>query len=214
MLPTFTALAVTALALVPGALYTWGFEREAGAWGIRAADRVFRFIGISIAFHLVAFLPITYFLWDEFVRTGRLSEGDVPLSAWPVVAAYVIVPLLLGTVVGRATVRERPWATVLTGRDPAPRAWDYLFGHRPRGWVRLRLKTGVWIGGAYGVRPDGRRSYVSGYPEPQEIFLAAAVEVDATTGRFLKHPDGGVRLKSSSILIGWEEVEYLEFIEV
>jgi hypothetical protein len=31
---TFQAIAVTVLAVLPGALYTWSFEREVGNWGV------------------------------------------------------------------------------------------------------------------------------------------------------------------------------------
>ncbi|MDQ3981580.1 MAG: DUF6338 family protein, partial [Actinomycetota bacterium] len=99
------------------------------------------------------------------------------------------------------------------GLDPAPRAWDYLFGYRPDGWIRLRLKSGIWIGGAYAVTADGRRSYAAGYPEPQDLFLVQTAEVDPGTGQFLFHEDGSIKLRESSVLIRWHEVEYLEFIE-
>jgi hypothetical protein len=56
---TFQSLAVLVLALLPGSLYVWAFERQAGAWGIRLADRLFRFVGFSAVLHaLIA--PITY----------------------------------------------------------------------------------------------------------------------------------------------------------
>ncbi len=70
------------------------------------------------------------------------------------------------------------------GPDPAPRAWDYLFGARPDGWIWLRLKTGTWLAGAYAVKEDGWRSYAAGYPAPQDLFLVEAVEVDPDTGEF------------------------------
>ena len=44
---TFQALAVLLVALLPGALYVWSFERQAGRWGIGLSDRVLRFVGGS-----------------------------------------------------------------------------------------------------------------------------------------------------------------------
>jgi hypothetical protein len=35
VLDTFQSLAVFAVALLPGALYIWGFERVVGNWGSR-----------------------------------------------------------------------------------------------------------------------------------------------------------------------------------
>src|SRR6266705_323036 len=96
---TFQALGVLVLALLPGALYVWSFERLAGAWGIKLADRLLRFIGVSAVLH-VTFLPITYRLWSEYVRSGRVADGTVPLIAWPVLILYVAVPIAGGTLVG------------------------------------------------------------------------------------------------------------------
>lgn len=70
---TFQCLAVLALAFLPGALYVWAFERQAGAWGIKLSDRLFRFVGFSALAHALL-APLTYRLWDEFVRSGRLAQ--------------------------------------------------------------------------------------------------------------------------------------------
>jgi hypothetical protein len=100
----------------------------------------------------------------------------------------------------------------LTGPDPAPRAWDYLFQYENDGWIRLRLKSGIWIGGAY-ADAGGRRSYAAGYPEPQDLFLAAVAEVDPETGEFTRDQKGAVTVFDSGLLVRWDEVEYLEFID-
>lgn len=162
-------------------------------------------------FHALIAWP-TYRLWDEYIRSGRMQTGDGPILLWPVVVAYVLLPLILGTAVGHGTKGQKRWASWLSGHDPAPKAWDYFFGLHPRGWVRLKLKSGIWIGGVY-MEGETRKSYASGYPEPQDLFLINAVEMDPQTGRILRQSDGSVRVRDSSILLRWEEVEYLEFIE-
>ena len=92
----------------------------------------------------------------------------------------------------------------------APRAWDHLFQHRRRGWVRCRLKSGTWLGGAF-AEVNGRQSVVARYPEPQDLYLAATIDVDPRTGELrgdwqaAAHDDIGVLLR-------WEDIEYLEFI--
>jgi hypothetical protein len=209
---TLEAVAAIVLALLPGALYVWAFERPVGAWGIRLTDRILRFVGVSAVLHALA-APLTYALWVGYVRSGRLAAGRAPVLLWLAVLAYVALPIALGTVVGRATQRGRRWATVLTGPNPAPRAWDYLFESRSAGWVRLRLKSGTWIGGAYGVRADGVRSYVAGYPDEQDLFLAEAAHVDEETGEFVLDAEGAPALRGSGILVRWSEVEYLDFFE-
>jgi hypothetical protein len=74
------------------------------------------------------------------------------------------------------------------------------------------MKSGVWLGGAY-ADANGRRSYAAGYPEAQDLFLAAAVELDPETGEFVVAADGKVTLLEGGILLRWEEVEHLEFID-
>lgn len=210
---TFQALAVLVLSLLPGALYVWAFERQVGAWGIRLSDRVLRFVGFSAFLHAV-FAPLTYRLWIAFVRTGRLGDGDAPLALWLGVLVYVALPTAVGTIVGRGTRTGAPWARAFTGPDPAPRAWDKLFGSRPDGWIRLRLKSGTWLAGAFGENEDGVRSYAAGYPEDPDLFLVDAVELHPETGEFLLDDDGMPVSKGSSILVRWAEVEYLDFFEV
>jgi hypothetical protein len=207
---TFQAVAATAVALLPGALYIWAFERQAGRWGVGLSDRLLRFIGGSALFH-AAFAPVTYWLWTD--QWPRIRAGQpVSLWLWGVVTAYVVIPLAVGTAIGWGTRKRKTWAHWFTGPDPAPRAWDYLFQHEADGWIRLRLKSGVWLGGAYATA-NGRKSYTAGYPESQDIFLAAAVPLDPDTGEFLLDETGNVELLPGGLLLRWDEVEYLEFID-
>ena len=208
---TLEAVAALIVALLPGALYTWSFERLVGRWGVGLSDRLLRFVGVSALFH-AACSPLTYWLWSEFWRTGRVPGGEpVPLLLWLVPVLYVLVPVAIGTAVAIGHGKEAEWAKIFTGSDPAPRAWDYLFQGHPDGWVRCRMKTGVWIGGAF-ADSGGRRSYVAGYPEPADLYLAQAVDVDPDTGEFMLF-DGDPSLRQSGLLLRWDDVEYLEFID-
>ena len=63
------------------------------------------------------------------------------------------------------------------------------------------------------MKGDGWRSYAAGYPEKQDLFLVEAAEVDPETGEFEFDESGEPALRGSGILIRWEEVEYLEFID-
>lgn len=210
---TFQALVVLIVALLPGALYTWSFERLVGAWGVGFADRVLRFVGVSAVFQ-AAIAPFTVWGWRTYILTGRLQDGDLPLALWLLPLLYVAVPIALGVVVGRGTVRQRTWSRALTGPSPAPRAWDYVFGLQPDGWVRVRLKSGVWLGGAFSsVGDEGLRSYAAGYPDEQDLFLAEAYSVDPESGEFELDANGDVVPTGSGILVRWAEVEYLDFID-
>jgi Family of unknown function (DUF6338) len=208
---TFQALAVLVLALLPGALYVWAFERQAGAWGARLTDRVLRFVEVSAILHAL-FAPLTYWLWITFIRSGRLSTGDVPLWLWVFPVLYVGMPILGGSLVGMGTRRNAYWTKLFTGPEPAPRAWDHLFGARPDGWVLLRMKSGAWIGGAYARIDANRTSYAAGYPEEQDLYLVQRADVDSS-GQFVYGDDGRPVLRGSGILVRWSEVEYLEFVE-
>lgn len=208
-MPTsFQAVAALLVALVPGALYFWSYERIAGRWGANLTDRLFRFIGASALFHAVL-APVTYWFWTTYWPS--IVSGDrLPLWIWAFVLAYVVVPVVGGTVVGFGTRDRRNWAKLISGPDPAPRAWDHLFQGKRDGWVRLKLKSGTWVGGAYATSDaDGLQSYTAGYPEDQDLFLSSTRPVDPETGEFL--PDEPVA-PLSGLLVRWEEVEYLEFV--
>lgn len=45
------------------------------------------------------------------------------------------------------------------------------------------------------------------------MFLATTAAVDADTGEFIFGEDGKVQLLAGGVLVRWEEVEYLEFID-
>ena len=106
---TFQSLAVVVLALLP-ALYVWAFERQAGAWGIKLSDRLFRFVGFSAILHAL-FAPVTYALWDEFIRSGRVSSGQVSLSLWLVPLVYIGLPVVIGSIIGRGIRNRMAWAS-------------------------------------------------------------------------------------------------------
>lgn len=204
------AAAVFVIALLPGALYVWSFERLAGRWGIGLSDRVLRFVGGSAVLHAV-FAPATYWIWKDLWPS---IDGRDRLSwwTWLLPIAYVAVPIVAGYVVGNGVRGDKAWTKYVVGLDPAPRSWDYLFQHHVDGWIRLRMKSGVWLGGAF-ANANGRRSYAAGYPEPQDLYLAAAVAVDPDTGDFSLSEGGEVELLPGGLLVRWEEVEYLEFID-
>jgi hypothetical protein len=212
MLGTYQAIVATVIALLPGGLYIWGFEGQAGLWGIQLSDRIFRFVGYSAIFQAVL-SPFSYWIYANYVRTGVASTGKpLPLWLWPAAITYVLVPYLTGQLVGWGVSKRSSWARLIAGRDPAPRAWDHLFSGHPAAWIRLKLKSnGKWIGGAYAADATGRPSYVAGFPNPQDLYLAQEAEVDSETGDFLLDEQGDVKLKSRGILLRWEEIEYLAF---
>jgi Family of unknown function (DUF6338) len=63
VIDTFQALAVVALAILPGASYIFAFERVAGSFGQNLADRVIRFLAASAALQALFSGP-TYYLYQ------------------------------------------------------------------------------------------------------------------------------------------------------
>jgi len=203
------ALTVLVVALLPGAFFVWGLERNAGRYGIGLRDRALRLVGTSAVF-LALFASVLYWLYAKYWHS--FASGD-PLSPWLVVApiSYVAIPGTLGWAFGRQVRNGTHWARALAGPDRAPRAWDHLFQDRESGLVRCKMKSGSWVGGAY-AEIDNQRPYASGYPEVQELYLTRSLEVDPEDGRFKydanEQPIQGV----GSLLMRWEEIELMEFI--
>ena len=76
---TVQALAIAVVAVLPGALGVWGYERRVGKWSIGSPDRVIRFLAASAAFH-AALAPLTYWLWRHYqpfraARSPRHTSG-------------------------------------------------------------------------------------------------------------------------------------------
>ncbi|MCY3807701.1 MAG: DUF6338 family protein [bacterium] len=202
------ATAILGVIFLPGALFAWAFERLAGQFGIQRKDRALRFVGGSAVFFALFSAPL-YWLYANY---WHAFAGGQPLPGWLAVVplAYVALPAAAGTLLGRGVRVGWRWTRVLFGVSRAPRAWDYLFEHRRKGWVRCRLKSGTWIGGAV-AEVGNRQSFAARYPEPQDLYLAATIDVDPRTGE--SHGDWQTAAHGNiGVLLRWEDIEYLEFI--
>lgn len=219
MLPTFQALAVAFLALLPGAAFTFGYERVTGPFGIKASDRLVRFLVTSSVF-LALFSGPGLLLYRGLVVSGRLRRGDVNALILELGAlAYIVVPAFIGWLAGQLQRRQWKWVSWLGGGHPEPRAWDYLWQRPTGGVVRARLKSGTWLAGVYGRTDDGGneiQSYASGYPEEQDLYLSRQLTVNPASGEFeLDSHDAPLTVEGSGgLLLRWSEIEYLEYIEL
>lgn len=202
---------VALLVLVPGAIYTFAFERQVGDVGVKFADRMVRIFAASAVIQ-AAFSGLTYVLYRELLRSGDLERGDVP---WPAVEAIslflVTVPFLLGKFVGWAHNEEKAWAKWLIGPGLQPRAWDRVW--RKSAWVvRLRLKSGTWVAGVTWAQGEATLgAYVGAYPEDGDIYLPQLLDIDGKTGAFALGDDGAPQFlpNSEGLLVRWNEIEYL-----
>jgi hypothetical protein len=191
MVPTTTtALVILAVAVLPGSVYTWAFERQAAAFGVTLADRVLRFVAVSLVFDLLYAWP-AYGLY-RLVFAGHGLRAAQFAVLWAGTVVGVTLPALAGSTVGglyatRSTRNGWLWvrrrlppereATLLTralGRDPAPRAWDRLFLERASVYLRVRLRDGPWVAGLF-----ASGSYAGGFPNEPDLFLEQAWEIDA-----------------------------------
>ena len=176
-----------------------------------------RFTAASAVFHALL-SGVELLLYRDFVISGRLAAGQVAAWQFEVMALlYVLLPTVVGSVVGHGRNRRWRWVSWLTGASPEPRAWDFVWTQPGKTMVvRLRLKSGRWLAGFFGNVEGAPTSYAAGYPEAQDLFLGLQVKVDAETGAFLR--DEGERIQPveghTSLLVRWDEVEYADLLEV
>jgi hypothetical protein len=113
--------------------------------------------------------------------------------------------LLLVVAVPVAVAWAEAWWTARRLRaryEPVPTAWDALFKDRGPCFVRIRLKSGAWLGGWY-----GGRSNASGYPHPADLYLESQWAM-AEDGRFSGRLEG-----TGGVYVNGAEIEVLEILE-
>ena len=203
------AVTLLVVALLPGAFFVWGFERNAGRYGIGLRDRALRLVGVSSVF-IAVFASVLYWLYANYWQAFK-SGAPLPAGLVIVPIAYLSIPGALGWFAGSRLRGGSKWARALAGSSRAPRAWDHLFQDHRGGWIRCRMKSRAWIAGVY-AKIDDIEPYASGYPEPQEIFLARSIEIDQDDGGFVYGEDGRPHLGAGGLLLRWDEIEFLEFI--
>lgn len=92
------ALAILVIAVLPGSVYIWAFERQASAFGVNLADRTLRFIAMSLIFHLILGWP-EYWLYRLTFTGERFGAGQFA-AAWSAGVVLVMIPATVGTVLG------------------------------------------------------------------------------------------------------------------
>lgn len=214
---SITALLVIVVAVLPGSVYTWAYERQASPFGVTLRDRMLRFIAVSLLFHLVL-------AWPEFVvyRAAIADRGILQperfAALWAGLLVLVAVPGTMGTVLGGLYAtrntrqgwewirrylsprREHQLLRLLLGRTPAPRAWDDLFSDRPNVYIRIRTLEGLWIAGRF-----ARDSYAGGFPYQADILLEEAYSVDQETG-LLAETGLGYAIYVPASWIAWMDI--------
>jgi hypothetical protein len=192
------------LFVLPGTTYQFVRERSRGRvpGGQDFSERVLRALTASIALDALYVIVAG----PQLVRLIKPAGGMwfAAAVAHPRQAAGLSLALFLAIPAAAA------WCISLLERrrypsrfDPVPTAWDSAFRSRAAGFVRVRMKSGVWVGGWY-----GRRSRASSFPSAADLYLESAYEMvsDGTFGQRVQATAG--------IYINMNEVEALEFLEV
>ena len=207
----FTA-ALLAAALLPGAVFQWGFERRAGRFGLGLRDRSLR-IASGSAFILAVYATPLYWLHTNY--WAQFRDGALPIwipTALSVV--YLGLPLAGGWCLGWGVSNGTSWAKFLVRNNRIPTAWDYMFSAGATGWVRCKLKSGVWVAGAYARESNGISSYASGYPEDHELYLSPLVVTNPNTGAFVYDDDQSVCLDVGGLWLQAGDIEMINFIKL
>lgn len=171
MLPsTLIGLLGVVIAVLPGSVYTWAYERQASAYGVTFADRTLRFIAVSVVFHVGLGWPEYALYRLSIAHRHDLLAGQFALL-WVGLVFLVAIPASAGTILGGlyatrtnrnkwtrlrrrlSAAQEALLLRILLGRDPAPRAWDNLFSERPTVYMRVKTTDQTWIAGLSRIVP-------------------------------------------------------------
>lgn len=179
-------LVIALLFIVPGSIYQAVRQRLRGPApdDVNFSNKLFRALGVSTALMAIyvallgrALLPLV----EESSATGPSWRGAVQHASelgWISIALLLVVPALLAfcdyvRVSGSISLKDLTY-------DPTPRAWDYAFADIEPCYIRVLTVDGVWLGGWF-----GSKSFISSFPEPREIYVETAHEMqpDGTIGK-------------------------------
>lgn len=226
MITTFQALLATAIALLPGSVYTIARESRGASWAWRSTDGatlLFRFLTASAFFHLLL-APIGYAAYQHVVVDHLVAPGHpFPWAWWGWLAGYVVVPYAFGLWMEAARSWKLSERRILglpknlfirlplfvAGRANEPRAWDRLFTKNRTGYIIVKLAgdDGGWKAGLW-YSP----SYASAYGEDQDLYIAEQIAVN-DDGSVEVDESGKPILLGVGLLISWADVKYVEFVE-
>lgn len=207
----FNAAILLIVLVLPGAFFSWGFEKKVPRYGKQLKDWLVRLAGATAIWNAVVSWPLHWLYtsyWDDLAVGKTLP--------WPIYIApiaYLLVPAAVGWGAGwlfARTEKKMPKVAEFLAPNRRPSAWDHLFGAEVPGFVRCCLKSGRWVGGAYYLAKP-LRSYSSLAEAEKDIFIAHAVEFNQEDGTALRHQGDYVWTKGG-IYITASQIESLEFI--
>jgi hypothetical protein len=195
-------LLILVAVILPGVVFGTVLQRLRGPTpedkdvGTRVLRAVAVGVGLDTIYVLVGGLTLTHLFQSETSAHTRsivfvLHPREAAL--WALLLIGVIPTLLAFVVHAQAVFRDAPDGLTRGQRlrrvahntyRTTPTAWDYIARKRGGCFVRVRLTDGEYVGGWAGAD-----TYVSGYPEPRDLFIASQWALDPQ-GRFLHKIDG------------------------
>lgn len=198
--PTFSALVLTALFIVPGYIWSTVHSRLVPRRSLETQVRIIEFLALSCLNHAPWFWLFGLLFATEFSKNHPGWTGAL------LVLPGIVSPIALGLFLGRVDQQDllRAWLGRFGFRTihQVPSAWDFKFGRTVPCWLIVTLKDGSRV---YGRFDTG--SFASDDPKERDIFIEA-VYVPRDDGEWL--PAEG----SAGILIRAEQVAAVEFIRM
>ena len=206
MIPTTVQqVVIVLLLLLPGFFYEGARERLQGPTpgALEFGRRIVRSIAASVVLDAIYVVAIGPWLVTTFISPhGREPVGLSGVIIRPRQAAatalvtIVLIPALVALAEYRLAHRGRH-----ARFTDAPTAWDGLFRDLPECLIRVRLKSGIWVGGWYSTS-----SWAASYPNANDLYLEKQYSM-SSVGLFGAPLDG-----SGGVYISGADIEVLEII--
>jgi uncharacterized protein DUF6338 len=201
---TVQQLTILLVLVLPGVFYQAVRERLRGVLPAEREpqNRLLRAIAVGVI--LDAVYAVIAGPWLVGLASGGPKGSALGGLARQPRAAGLAALLLVVAVPAGVAWAEATWtARRLRARyDPAPTAWDALFRDRGSCFVRIRTKSGLWVGGWL-----GSRSAVSAYPNDPDIYLQRQYTMRAD-GTFVTRVPG-----SAGVYVRGADIEVIEMLE-
>jgi uncharacterized protein DUF6338 len=204
------------LAVVPGFIYqgTRSHLRGPSPDERETSVRVIRALAVSAFLALLYVAVLGHGITDAVTHPSAQLKDQPRTAAWEMIGLVFGVPIVAAFCVHLASVfsvsdRITELVYKIIGKsekispyDPTPTAWDYAGNYVRKGYVRVLTKDGTFLGGYL-----GEKSYLTGYPEPHELFLEQAWVMN-DTGEFLYAAAG-----KTGAWIRCDDAQLVQFVE-
>ena len=167
--------------------------------------------GVLLEAILFSCINYALFGWPLLLAPGVYPKLIEQHAVWVLVGwatVLLITPIGIGLIFSWLINKQK--LTGLYGllglryTDPIPRAWDYYFGQRKQGWVRVTFNDGTMIAGFLGTQ-----SFASSFPSPEDLYLEKVYQIDEN-GVLSDEPLPG----SGGVWIQGNQIKFMEFINI